>query len=860
MPDAISPGAIPGKDIHPDLIEAHARTVASVAASVRDNGSAVHTKWQGLSGYYSAPESGTLLGLMQPVSTQATTAGDNLDAVAAALTQFAADVRPIKAELESLKLQAETFVNTTVNGGVQVREVNPAWISSRSYSGSWNAYGSAPSSYGSYGSTSTSSADVPQYRYVQREWHEVQSAVDRNNELISAVNAQQVALWEAERVCANKIRSLYGAAALRSFQSEDDSLGYGLDEIPEGTDMPWGAPVERSEGCGEATFNFVVKDFLWEGIIVGGIWGTVQGLGTLTLGYNPETGDWFSGDAYGAAWGNLGLLLAAGAMNSPALGPVMWVDQGMEAFGGGGFLPDEVRDFKARADEAALNTGKALIAWDKWQDDPGTALGESVFNVGTILIPGGAAVAGVKTAGTAASVLAKTARVVDLIDPGAWAVNGATRLGSLGLGSLDNLIGKMDFSPNLDAPNVDVYTAMDSSSAINMLDDWGVDLDSVSARLDDGVPVLEFPGGRIELPEGSFDGVRVGDGGADATAQVPVREPELVGVGGRGETSTGVVNSIVDEAPVRTETGGSGESTVVREPSTETGASGSGTSGSGDSGSGGGSGSDGGGSDGGGGSGSDGAGGGDRPVDSSRGDDGGMAAGNDIDAPSSADEFLIRADGPMYSDADAGPGWTRADDTGTADDHYGEPRTDSGRPQPWYTAQDADNPAVIALVEDPSAPFGRDLDGTPIRDQADWDSRYSYPDATDGSAGGVRWPTNDGAVEGTRVHYDTTDALLHDYPEFSRLDRIGLWGGDYLTVEGTPFEARGLTPGHRAMDYTAFDLTPPLPNGVKIEVSVIDRALGYPGGGWQIRFFRTGAENTPVYLSVDELIDLEVLG
>ncbi|MEZ3162012.1 hypothetical protein AB1K54_15965 [Microbacterium sp. BWT-B31] len=137
-----------------------------------------------------------------------------------------------------------------------MRELNPVWVSATQYSGSWNAYGAVSS-------TGTPTSGIPQYRYVTKEWHEDQGAVDRNNELIAAVGAQQVLLWEAARACANKIRALYGAAALRSYQSENDPNGYGLDEIPEGTEMPWGAPVERTEGCGEATFNFVVKDFLW---------------------------------------------------------------------------------------------------------------------------------------------------------------------------------------------------------------------------------------------------------------------------------------------------------------------------------------------------------------------------------------------------------------------------------------------------------------------------------------------------------------------------------------------------------------------------------------------------------------------
>lgn len=593
MPSAIDPDKIPGKDIDPDAIETNASTIKTIAGSVRDNGSHVHLKWQGMAGVYEAPESGTLLGLMQPVSAQATAAGDNLEVVAGALTQFAADVRPIKAELDSLRLQAQSF-RDEIAGGVQVQEVNPAWVSTQGYYGATSTAAYAPYSSPSTGGSTTAASDIPKYQTVTKEWHEVQEYVDRNNDLISQVNAQQVAMWEAERTCANTVRALFGGAPLHAYESENDPLGYGLNEIPEGTEMPWGAPVERSEGCGEATAKFVFKDFLWEGVIVGGVWGTIEGLGTLVLGYNPATGDWFSGDAYGAAWGNLGLLAASGVLNSPLLGPLMWADQGMEAFGGGGFLPQEVRDFKAKADEAALNTGKALIAWDKWADDPGTALGESVFNVGTILIPGGAAVTGVKTAGTAASVLSKMARVVDLVDPASLAINGTVKLGGLGIRSLDSMIGTLDLGSKLDPPHIEVYTATDTASAIKALDDWGVDMNSVTAHVDGlGNNVLEFPGGKIELPAGSFDnalgGVRAGDGGADASVTAPVREPELVSAGGvRGETGPGAVNTIVDDAPVRTETGGSGESTVVRDPETTTGGDSAGNSGGDSAGNGGG--------------------------------------------------------------------------------------------------------------------------------------------------------------------------------------------------------------------------------------------------------------------------------
>mgnify|MGYP004266685097 CR=1 FL=1 len=87
-----------------------------------------------------------------------------------------------------------------------------------------------------------------------------------------------------------------------------------------------------------------------------------------------QSGDFFSGDAYGAAWGSLGSLALSGVIAAtPPLNVLFAVDDGMRQFGGDGFLPDEVAEFKDGLDETAKNTGKALIAWDTWR--------ESMFDV-----------------------------------------------------------------------------------------------------------------------------------------------------------------------------------------------------------------------------------------------------------------------------------------------------------------------------------------------------------------------------------------------------------------------------------------------------------------------------------------------
>ncbi len=281
MVDHIDTSAIPGANLRPDMVQIGAHEMKSIGNDVSTQGGTVLTSWQGLAAHYEAPEAGTLFHVMDKVKTDAETFGTNVGKVSRALNTYAAEVEPIKAELAKLKTDAENFV-TSIAGGVEKKTYSRAGVSTSKIS-----------------------------------WDEDQASVDKNNSLIHQVNAQMVLLWAAERKCANAIYDVIGWGHIEA-ATDDNPNGYGVTEIPDGADTPWGKSVKRTEGCGEKAAD-AVGHFVWDGVIVGGIWGTVKGLGSLFLGYNPNTGEWFDGSTYGAAWSNLGKL-AVGTMVMASLG------------------------------------------------------------------------------------------------------------------------------------------------------------------------------------------------------------------------------------------------------------------------------------------------------------------------------------------------------------------------------------------------------------------------------------------------------------------------------------------------------------------------------------------------------------
>ena len=759
MPDPIDPAGIPGDNLRPDMVEIAASEMDTIGQDVSDQGGAVVTTWQRLAQHYEAPESGTLFGVMDPVKTNAETFGSNVDRVSSALKTYAAEVEPIKAELAKIKADAYNFV-ASIAGGVEKTTYSRA---------------------GAIKSTV--------------EWHEDQDSVDANNDLIHRVNAQMVLLWAAERKCANAIYDIIRFPHIEA-ATESNPNGYGVTEIPDGSETPWGKTVERSESCGEKAVN-AVGHFVWDGVIVGGIWGTVVGLGTLTLGYNPQTGEWFSGDAYGAAWSNLGKLAVGLATAGPLTTPLIAV------------MPGPAGNFLRDCQTTVVNAGKGLLAWDKWKDDPAAAAGEATFNIASIIIPAGAATAPVRTsASTAAAAIRTAAKVIDVVDPTSVLIKAGTAGAKVALPAIADLLKSVDLSK--------------------------IGIDNLGTKIDiPDMPKIETP--KVEVPAVGRGDMTLDTPNTPGTTEVPVRtpdnavtlpvrEPALVGSGGGtpvhigdggtpvhvGDGANGGAGSATPSLSDGQPGGGSGDTPGV---------GGGGHIGGEDLSTGGGTDGTGGRTDGPTGGGSGGAGGGGHEWDPSQGD-------------------------PLFSDADHGPGFTRdygirGDDI---DPNYGQVNVDHGHLADRYAAPNLDDlpDDVDALVTDRDAPYGRDASGTPYS-REDWEARYTYPNGT------PRYPGNAGAVVGSRLDFTSVDEFQAHYGDL--LDRLGGDRGDFMSIVDTPFEQRALPPGNLSAPYTTIQLTGELPSGYRIELSQVAPAFGQPGGGQQVRILGPNGQA----LSIEQL-------
>ncbi|MQA13426.1 MAG: hypothetical protein GEV09_04405 [Pseudonocardiaceae bacterium] len=361
----ISAAGIPTIDGDMDALAAHARAIGDVGSAFADTGQRVHATWQGLAAVYEAPEVGALLAATGPVQHLSASVGADIETVGGVLGSYAAEVREIKTRLEALRGQAGAF-EASVEG--------------------------------------------------DDDWADDDASVERNNELVGAVNAAVADFYAAQRRAANAINALYGGTQYRASDGdgrrEPGEYGYSAEQLgaAAGEDgaLPWGSTTEGDRGLlGDVGAFFVgIKD---------GAVAMVGDLGAL-IGRNPATGEWSWGMA-GTAWAGVGkfALAATMAANNP----------GMVASGRSRAVPGIFDE--GEASTLLREAGKSFIAYDQWGEDNARAAGHATFNVVAAIVGTKGAGAALKTTGTAAA----GSRVAAVSRAGTAMVRGGETIGRL---------------------------------------------------------------------------------------------------------------------------------------------------------------------------------------------------------------------------------------------------------------------------------------------------------------------------------------------------------------------------------------------------------------------------------------------
>ncbi|MET7821790.1 hypothetical protein [Micromonospora zamorensis] len=359
----INPGEIPQIPGNMEQLATHAQTIKTTGVDFAKTGQTIDTTWQGLAAVYEAPEAAQLFAASGPIRTVSASVGEDVQAVGTALATYASEVKEIKAQLAALKGQAEQFVESTKDDD---------------------------------------------------DWREDEGKVNQHNGLISAVNTQVAAFFEAQRKCANTINALYGGRQYRADnadgRADDGEYGFNADTLnaAAGEDgaLPWGSNEEHDRGfLGDVGAFF---DGIGEGFVT-----MLEDLGGL-IGRDPTTGEWSWGTA-GQSWLGLGKFVWAVSIY---INPVtIVIDQTV----GMPFLE------KREAGNLLLNAGKSIIAYDMWSEDKSRAGGLATFNIVSAVVGTKGAGSGVRGAGAAVNSIrgsATAARIgAGLVRAGNWLDN-----------------------------------------------------------------------------------------------------------------------------------------------------------------------------------------------------------------------------------------------------------------------------------------------------------------------------------------------------------------------------------------------------------------------------------------------------
>ncbi|QGV80262.1 hypothetical protein [Streptomyces ficellus] len=240
------------------------------------------------------------------------------------------------------------------------------------------------------------------------KWREdddlIEENLDRRNEIAEVWARFQA----AERACHDKIVALVGGPPLKvdDGSHQQGMYGYDAETLKQVESLPWGDAVAESTPGWQVWEH--TGDF-FEGFFVDGVWGTVTSLGTLV-----GTHGW---DEAGQAWKGLGMVATGVAISATPIAGALYASAEDDE------LPAWLRDSRTAMKEA----GKAFVAWDQWQENPGRAGGSVTFNVFSTVFTAGAGGA-VSTAGrasAAAKAISFAGRAGRALDPGTYLFKGA---------------------------------------------------------------------------------------------------------------------------------------------------------------------------------------------------------------------------------------------------------------------------------------------------------------------------------------------------------------------------------------------------------------------------------------------------
>lgn len=321
------------------------------------------------------------------------------------------------------------------------------------------------------------------------EWREDGDLVEENNRRRDEIAETWVAFQAVERACYNKIISLvpHGTPLGTDDGSGREGMyGYDAEALKQAKGLPWGDPVK------ESTPWYHVHEHTWDfvkGFAVDGVWATVKGLGTL-VGFDG----W---DAAKQAWTGLGNL-TTGVILTIAAPHVLWLTP-----------EDKLPGFARDARKAMTETGKALIAYDQWSENPARAGGAVTFNVLTTVFTGGAGggVSGAGKAAVAAKALSFANKAGRFVDPTTYLFKGA----GAGLTKISDVMAGLRGTGSIEIPPL-------PPGAIT-LPDGGFKLADGTLHLPEGAALpdgaFEIPRNSVKLPAGAevpAGAVDLGDG------------------------------------------------------------------------------------------------------------------------------------------------------------------------------------------------------------------------------------------------------------------------------------------------------------------------------------------------------------